>query len=90
MANILVVGPHPDDQELGMGGTIVRLVQQGHHVLLLDMTDGEPTPYGILGVAVALVLAALIGVSLIQRRRAMAGKIRDAHQARGKSPHGSP
>lgn len=46
MANILVVGPHPDDQELGMGGTIVRLVQQGHHVLLLDMTDGEPTPYG--------------------------------------------
>ncbi len=46
MANILVVGPHPDDQELGMGGTIVRLVQQGHNVLLLDMTNGEPTPYG--------------------------------------------
>jgi LmbE family N-acetylglucosaminyl deacetylase len=46
MANILVVGPHPDDQELGMGGTIVRLVEQGHHVLLLDMTDGEPTPHG--------------------------------------------
>ena len=46
MANILVVGPHPDDQELGMGGTIVRLVQQGHDVLLLDMTNGEPTPHG--------------------------------------------
>jgi bacillithiol biosynthesis deacetylase BshB1 len=46
MANILVVGPHPDDQELGMGGTIVRLAQQGHHVLLLDMTNGEPTPHG--------------------------------------------
>ena len=46
MANVLVVGPHPDDQELGMGGTIVRLVQQGHRVLLLDMTDGEPTPHG--------------------------------------------
>ena len=46
MANILVVGPHPDDQELGMGGSIVRLVQQGHNVLLLDMTDGEPTPHG--------------------------------------------
>ena len=29
-----------------MGGTIVRLVNQGHDVLLLDMTDGEPTPYG--------------------------------------------
>ncbi len=46
MASILVVGPHPDDQELGMGGTIARLVSQGHAVTLLDMTDGEPTPFG--------------------------------------------
>ena len=46
MANILVVGPHPDDQELGMGGTAIRLAQQGHNVLLLDMTNGEPTPHG--------------------------------------------
>ena len=46
MAQVLVVGPHPDDQELGMGGTIARLAEQGHDVLLLDMTDGEPTPYG--------------------------------------------
>src|SRR5262245_14503369 len=44
--NILVVGPHPDDQELGMGGTIAKLVSQGHRVLLLDMTNGEPTPHG--------------------------------------------
>ena len=46
MTNILVVGPHPDDQELGMGGTIARLADQGHDVLLLDMTNGEPTPFG--------------------------------------------
>ncbi len=46
MANILVAGPHPDDQELGMGGTIALLVSQGHRVLLLDMTNGEPTPHG--------------------------------------------
>jgi bacillithiol biosynthesis deacetylase BshB1 len=44
--NILVVGPHPDDQELGMGGTIALLAAQGHAVTLLDMTDGEPTPFG--------------------------------------------
>jgi N-acetylglucosamine malate deacetylase 1 len=44
--SIVVVGPHPDDQELGMGGTIARLAAQGHRVLLLDMTDGEPTPHG--------------------------------------------
>lgn len=29
-----------------MGGTIIRLVEQGHNVLLLDMTNGEPTPHG--------------------------------------------
>lgn len=46
MARILVVGPHPDDQELGMGGAIARLAQQGHDVLLLDVTNGEPTPHG--------------------------------------------
>lgn len=46
MANIVVVGPHPDDQELGMGGTIALLASQGHRVMLLDMTDGEPTPRG--------------------------------------------
>ncbi|MEE3002209.1 MAG: PIG-L family deacetylase [Planctomycetota bacterium] len=46
MARIAVFGPHPDDQELGMGGTIALLVDQGHDVLLVDMTDGEPTPHG--------------------------------------------
>ena len=29
-----------------MGGTIARLAEAGHDVLLLDMTNGEPTPYG--------------------------------------------
>ena len=46
MARVLVVGPHPDDQELGMGATIARLAAQGHDVLLVDMTNGEPTPFG--------------------------------------------
>src|SRR5438105_2640458 len=46
MASFLVIGPHPDDQELGMGGTIIRLVSQGHQVHLVDMTNGEPTPRG--------------------------------------------
>lgn len=46
MANVLVVGPHPDDQELGMGGTVALLAAQGHDIMLLDMTNGEPTPHG--------------------------------------------
>src|SRR5271156_4886547 len=46
MASILVIGPHPDDQELGMGGAIAKLAMQGHRVHLVDMTNGEPTPLG--------------------------------------------
>ena len=44
--NIVVVAPHPDDAELGMGGSIARFVREGHRVLIVDMTNGEPTPCG--------------------------------------------
>ena len=46
MLDALVVAPHPDDAELGMGGTIVRLIGQGWTVGILDLTSGEPTPLG--------------------------------------------
>lgn len=42
----LVVSPHPDDAELGLGGTIIKLKSQGHKVFMVDLTTGEPTPYG--------------------------------------------
>lgn len=29
-----------------MGGAIAKLAEQGHDVLLVDVTNGEPTPYG--------------------------------------------
>lgn len=58
MASILVIGPHPDDQELGMGGTIVKLARQGHRVHLVDMTNGEPTPRGSVETRAAEAAAA--------------------------------
>jgi bacillithiol biosynthesis deacetylase BshB1 len=42
----LIVAPHPDDAELGCGGTILLLRAQGARVGVLDLTDGEPTPHG--------------------------------------------
>jgi bacillithiol biosynthesis deacetylase BshB1 len=56
--SILVIGPHPDDQELGMGGTIVKLARQGHRVHLVDMTNGEPTPNGSVETRAAEAAAA--------------------------------
>jgi bacillithiol biosynthesis deacetylase BshB1 len=43
---VLVVAPHQDDAEIGMGGTIIALRKQGVRVVILDLSDGEPTPFG--------------------------------------------
>jgi bacillithiol biosynthesis deacetylase BshB1 len=42
----LVISAHPDDAELSVGGTISLLLSQGNRVGVLDLTDGEPTPFG--------------------------------------------
>ena len=44
--DILVVAPHPDDAELGMGGAILQYKADGLRVGVLDLTNGEPTPFG--------------------------------------------
>ena len=38
---ILAVGAHPDDVELGCGGTLALLARQGRSVGILDLTRGE-------------------------------------------------
>jgi glucosamine-6-phosphate deaminase len=37
----LVFSPHPDDDVISMGGTIIRLVEQGHKVYIAYMTSGN-------------------------------------------------
>jgi bacillithiol biosynthesis deacetylase BshB1 len=39
--DLLVFGPHPDDLEIGLGGTIAKHVALGHRVGLCDLTRGE-------------------------------------------------
>lgn len=40
MKNILVLAAHPDDETLVCGGTMARLAKEGHHIKLLNFTDG--------------------------------------------------
>ncbi len=42
--DVLAVGAHPDDVEIGVGGLLAKLVKQGYRVGICDLTDGEPTP----------------------------------------------
>lgn len=46
--DILVIGAHPDDAELGCGATIARYKHEGKRVGILDCSNGEPTPYGTI------------------------------------------
>jgi LmbE family N-acetylglucosaminyl deacetylase len=41
MRNILAVGAHPDDVELGCGGAISKHLELGDNVFVLVMTNGE-------------------------------------------------
>ena len=42
--DVIAVGAHPDDVEIGCGGTLAKLIVQGCRVGIVDITDGEPTP----------------------------------------------
>lgn len=39
--DVLAIGAHPDDVELGCGGTIAKLVSEGKNVAIVDLTQGE-------------------------------------------------
>ncbi len=70
--DVIAVGAHPDDVEIGCGGTVAKLAAQGYRVGIVDLTDGEPTPHspgpeirlaeaqeaaGVLGAEVRLTLS---------------------------------
>jgi bacillithiol biosynthesis deacetylase BshB1 len=44
--DLLVFGPHPDDIEIGLGGTVARHSAAGHVVGLCDLTEGEQSTNG--------------------------------------------
>lgn len=43
--NILVISPHPDDETLGAGGTLLKLKEKGHKIFWLNVTNMR-TEYG--------------------------------------------
>ncbi|MBD3334986.1 MAG: bacillithiol biosynthesis deacetylase BshB1, partial [Candidatus Eisenbacteria bacterium] len=44
--DVVVFGPHPDDAEMSMAGTMIRLVRAGYRVLNVSLTRGEMGTYG--------------------------------------------
>jgi LmbE family N-acetylglucosaminyl deacetylase len=60
----LVISPHPDDAEAQMGGTLAKLTDKGQKILLVDLTDGEPTEFAEPGIRAkqAEAAARILGV----------------------------
>lgn len=46
MVDLLVIGPHPDDAELGLGGTLARAKAEGLATGILDLSHGEAATKG--------------------------------------------
>ena len=41
--NVLVISPHPDDEIIGCGGTLIKMLEEGSIVTVLQLTDGRGT-----------------------------------------------
>ena len=63
----LVVAAHPDDAEAQMGGTLAKLADKGQRILLVDLSDGEPTEFAERGVRArqAAEAARILGIDRI-------------------------
>ncbi|MDQ3397069.1 MAG: bacillithiol biosynthesis deacetylase BshB1 [Deinococcota bacterium] len=46
MLDFLVIGPHPDDAELGMGGSLARAHAEGRATGIIDLSRGEAATKG--------------------------------------------
>ena len=44
MKRVLLISAHPDDMEIGMGGTAAKLAQAGHSLMSVVITDGRRSP----------------------------------------------
>jgi bacillithiol biosynthesis deacetylase BshB1 len=77
--DVLAFGPHPDDIEIGIGGTVAKQASLGHRVALCDLTAGEMGSNGTIqerlaeAQEAARVLGAAWRVNLRLPDRALAG-----------------
>lgn len=46
--DILIFGTHPDDAEIGAGGTLIKLGKMGYRTGVVDLTRGEMSTHGTL------------------------------------------
>ncbi|MCG2792367.1 MAG: bacillithiol biosynthesis deacetylase BshB1 [Weeksellaceae bacterium] len=80
--DILAIGAHPDDVELGCGGTIVKLVSEGKRVSIIDLTEGELGTRGTAETRAteARVAAKILGISARENLKMKDGFIANSEE----------
>jgi N-acetylglucosamine malate deacetylase 1 len=70
--NVLAIGCHPDDLEIGCGGTLALYTKKGHDVFMCHVANGDmghaaimPEDLGILRTAEAEASGAVLGVKKV-------------------------
>lgn len=78
--DVLCIAPHPDDAEIGCGGTLARARSEGQRTGILELTRGEMGSLGTpeLRDAEALEAAKILGLSYRGNLRWSDGQITDA------------
>ncbi len=87
------LGDQPPDDNVFRQGYLIR--EAGDYIVTAEfdaggepyiidfpLRIGEPSPFGPVGIAMGLFMIMAVTVTVIQRRRAMTGKIRAAHEKR--------
>jgi len=81
---ILAFGAHPDDIELGCGGTLIKLAQAGHKIVVVDLTRGELSTRGTVEIRAreAAKAADLIGAAARENLELPDGDVRSTPEAK--------
>jgi bacillithiol biosynthesis deacetylase BshB1 len=84
--DVLAFGPHPDDVELTMGGTLLKLQAAGYRTGIVDLTSGEMGTRGTteLRMREAEEAARLLGVTVRRNLNLGDGKLEPSGAAKRK------
>ena len=85
-ADVLGFGAHPDDIEIGCGGTVIKLADAGRSVVLVDMVRGELGTRGSAQIREqeATAAAKLLGVTARENLELEDGNVRPTPEAKRK------
>jgi len=82
--DVLALGAHPDDIELAVSGTLIKLAERGYRVGVVDMVRGELGSRGtpVIRAREAKASAEIMGLSVRENLKLKDGSIFDTSEAR--------